>query len=144
MTKSDFLKILESFPGRNELQRGKPQYLEFAFFDFERIANEIKRSKLNIDLGKNEDVWIRFLTFLDISNWYITDQENSTLDRLVLNEEDILDEKSLRISKNLADQYIYFRDKNAKEKGDLIETASGILLQELTDFVQAGKRFYFD
>lgn len=68
MTRNDFLIILESFPGRAELANAdKAELIEkFSSFDFFAICKLINKRKLNLFFKKDEESWLRFISFFAI------------------------------------------------------------------------------
>ena len=66
MKNSDFLKILESFPGKEQLKRGNAQKLtlEYCYIDFVQLTRKITQIKFKLKLpSNNEEKWFKFLAF---------------------------------------------------------------------------------
>lgn len=73
MTSSDFLKILEAFPGRRELQRyqSAEQFVsEKGDFDFRQVTVAMKQPAFFVDIPNYEEIWFKFISFLVLSAEY--------------------------------------------------------------------------
>ena len=73
MKGSDFLQILESFPGRMEMKRTASiefLVLEHCYIDFKPINMAMRRPRFFVDIPNNEEMWFKFLSFLVISAEY--------------------------------------------------------------------------
>ena len=132
MTTEEFKKILESFPGKEDLKKQAPNNLEFANYDFVQISIDIKKSRICLDMRNDEDLWCRVLSFLEIANWYILKAD----DRLCLLEDDVMNYKSLKISK---DEIAPKLQEKMKVK---LHSAAGIMLAELHTFLKNGNNLF--
>ena len=145
MKKEEFLELLEAFPGKEELMKGAPNPPDYRKHDFLEIAKDIKRSRMRIrlDLGKDEDLWCKLLSFLEIANWFILGWDDS----LAIREEYVMTKKSLRIGKELiVPKYNEFLKENSKKKiyGNFQPciTMQGMLMEELTKLFQSGRSLF--
>lgn len=132
MKNTDLIEILESFPGKEKFKEGAPEYIEFCYIDFLRLAKEIKNADLSVDL-ESEDLWYQMIAFIDIANEFIMDLNSCKTDKYLLGENDFLSEKSKVLSMQIA------ANVNTVCHGDAL-TASGILLPELVEFAKSGKK----
>lgn len=139
MKKSDFLKILETFPGKEELVRGvQPNRLKaMQQHDFMKIAEELEKAKLNLDLGKDEDLWIKFISFMDEIEKFLVEKEST----MCLLEERLLSSNSQGISEEIANKFnIFWLERYSKSPNCL--QASGIMLEGLKTFLKERKSFF--
>lgn len=70
MKGSDFLQVLETFPGRMELKRTRVTdklVLDYSHFNFWDINLSIRRPGFSVDIPQNEEIWFKLLSFLKIS-----------------------------------------------------------------------------
>ncbi len=133
MNNQDLLKILESFPGKKVLKKSKPTEIEIPKVDFLEISKYIKEEEPKLTLGKEEDLWVKYIVF-----------ENFALDDLILripeeeiwNEENILSPESRELSRLICHN-VFNRSKGKIE----IFVAAAIELDELHDFLQKNNLF---
>lgn len=136
MTKSDFLKLLESFPGKEELKKGEPRPEDFTKYDYVRIGKEIKENPLQLNPEYNEDLWIKIIVFLEFQFLAVTEFGTTEMDELALDEADILSAEALDLSKEIGSRFRSWSDDIGSY------TASGIMLDELVKFVQEGQNLF--
>lgn len=130
MKKGDFMKVLESFPGTEELKRCKDYeglFLRYAYIDFERVGKLIARGKIN--LPKNAEIWTKFIAFFAIAG---------ELHAAMPPTKEILTVKSQEIEKNIIEKFnaTYFNSQN------IIQGIGGISLKELIDFAKKGENIF--
>lgn len=131
MNKDDFLKILEDFPGREELAKAEPEQLtmKYSYVNFSELGRKINK-RLNLSLKRNEELWFKLLAFAAIAAdlWedYMVDMPKSDdiLSYGSLNEAEIIKQK--------------FNERFEPFSHDIIsDVIGGITLQELIEFAKS-------
>lgn len=133
MKNNDFLKILESFPGKEELKERIPNRLEFPDMDFLAIAKQIREEKPQLFLGKNEDMWVQYIV---LENFAMENLARKNLEEEIWNTADILSPKSIRSSRKICEKFNQFL-----EDGSQVLTVAAIGLDELHKFLQENDLF---
>ena len=128
MKNNDFLKILETFPGKEELQKKIPTRVEFSNLDFLEVSKKIREEKPQLDLGQNEDLWIRYIV---LENFAMDDLGSKNLEGEIWDEEDILSPQSIETSHQISKK-ISHSLKFAEE----VTTVAAIELDQLHKFLQ--------
>lgn len=128
MTKSDFLKILESFPGKLELRNSSVECLalKYSYIKFSKFVRDFNKfQKLNLPKN-NEEIWFKFLAFLLIATELADDNTMPEAD-LSAN------------SKRIADRIIGKFNAKFHASKNIIQDIGGITLDELIKFAQSGE-----
>ena len=135
MTKEEFLKILEAFPGKKELTKKVPNSLEFANYDFMQIRKEIYRSrtKIRLDITQDEDLLCKVYSFLEIANWYIIDVDETKC----IDEKAVLTEKSLSF---LEKRLLPKLDEFFERRNSI--SVQGFMISEISEFLNSGRTLY--
>lgn len=125
MTNSDFLQILENFPGLTSLrnQEKKELIFVFSFLDFDKIFREI-----TFDLTiPSEELWFKFLSF-----WAIG------CEILAQKKDEEFWPKCHFSSKTEREAKIIVSSFNSYFKNNSIIKVTGITLDELISFAESG------
>lgn len=130
---NDFLKILETFPGKEELQKRIPRRVEFSNLDFLKVSKKIRAEKPQLDLGENEDLWVRYIV---LENFAMDDLVSRNLEGEIWDEEEILSPKSIKTSLRICHKFNQFLTGDAE-----VLAAAAIELDELHDFLQENNLF---
>lgn len=128
MKKSDFLQILESFPGKLELRNYTVEDLVSKYSELKStgIIQDFSKFK-TVNLQKhNEEMWFKFLSFLLIAT-ELADDDTIPVASLSAN------------SQRIADRIVCkFNDKFHGSR-NIIQDIGGITLDELIKFAQSGE-----
>lgn len=136
MKESDFLKILESFPGKEEFKKGVPVPDDFVDYDYVGIGKELKENPLNLNPGTDEDLWLRILMFMECQFLAVSEFGTVEMDELALDETDILSAEAQELSKEIGTRFRQW----SEDVGSY--TASGIMMDELYSFIKAEQSFF--
>jgi len=125
MTNSNFLRYLETFPGKMQLAQ-KDSVEVRRFYNpaqAEDAVRSINRSNFNWAVPKNEGIWFKFLLFLV----------------LVAEEQDISvnEERFSRATTEMLKQIVEKFDKKFHNGESVIKSASEITLEELMEFAKS-------
>lgn len=126
---SDFLKILESFPGKMELQRSESMellVLEQAYIDFDKLFQKMKKRSFQLNIPRNEEIWFKFLSFMVISMEY---EEDTPITK------DFLKLTSRRTAEMICDKFNQMFHGGQKVISDI----GGITSTELIEFAKSGE-----
>lgn len=127
---NDFLKILETFPGKEELQKRIPTREEFSNLDFLEISKKIRAEKPQLRLGKNEDLWVQYVV---LENFAMGDLVSRNLEGEIWDEEEILSLQSIKTSRQIRKKFFDF--------GVEVFAVAAIELDELHEFLQQNNLF---
>ena len=131
MTKGEFLQILESFPGKEELALSTlPEgfKLEYAYLNFDELVRQINKRSFMLCLPKDEEVWFKLLSFLVIA----TEYEVS-----VKSEEELL----TRTSQKVAERIREMLNQKFHNGQEISQDLCGIEMKELVELQEAVSRF---
>lgn len=126
---SDFLNLLESFPGKTELQRSESIeefVLEQAYIDFDDLFQKMKKRSFRVNIPKNEEIWFKFLSFMVIFDQYCDN---------IPKTKEFLDLTSQKILKKICCQF----DKCFCDGDNIISDVRGIHPDELIEFAKRGE-----
>lgn len=131
MKKSDFLRILENFPGGMELKRKTSiKYKNFArkyfYIDFDKVKVELRKNGNVIDIPKSEKTWFKFLSFMVIFSGCCDD---------VPETEEFLKPASQKTAKKICSKFneIFYAGEN------IILDVAEIHPNELIQFAKSGE-----
>lgn len=132
MSKSEFLKILESFPGKAEIaQATSAEALrkEYAYVNFEKVTKQINLKSFKINLPDDENVWYKFISFLVLATE---------------NEYEVYGQESLlHTSASVAERIIDKFNQKFHRGQKTICGFCGIELNELIEFAKSGEKILF-
>ncbi len=139
MTRDEFLKFLENFPGRKELEEtGEPNREDFAEYDFVALARTLKKVRWKLFPGKEEELWVKLLVFLDLVNYRCACE---TFPHFYLELQDIVSKEIVRkYSQEITDKFNDFLEENGN--GGICLDPEGMLMGELASFLKAGERLF--
>lgn len=129
MTKSDFLRILESFPGKIELRSCSEQELlsKFEYLKFDGIVRDFNKFK-KLTLPKNEEVWFKFVSFMVLAT------EVRATEEFPIPKADLS-----QASERIADRIVSKFNEKFHHSLNIIQEIGGIELSELIRFSQSGE-----
>lgn len=132
MKASDFLKILESFPGQTELRKSSKEELisKYSYIDFEQINRAMMRKNFSVNIPANEEVWFKFLAFEAILMEYLAEIESFDIPG-----NEIFGIKSLKIWERIREKF----NEMFQSSPNIILGIGGISLEELIEFSKSGK-----
>ena len=132
LTRSEFLKLLESFPGKAELARAtsvEALRKEFAYVNFEKIAKQVNLKSFKLNLPDDENVWYKFMSFLVLATE---------------NEVEVYGQESLlHTSEKVAERIIDKFNEKFHMGQNIICGFCGIELNELIEFAKSGEEILF-
>lgn len=138
MKKSEFLSVLEAFPGRMQLKNQSKEELISLYAGQEGFIDIYKKSLRERNLffiPQNEELWYKLLAFLTIEFEVLVKRED--LDGIPsFSEERFFSEKSKKTHQTILERFNYMLGSQE------LVNIGGITLDELIQFAQSGEDLF--